>query len=91
VRSVTELIVHIADLCEAEGCVLRAMVVRLVLGMALVIVATILITGGAALLLAAIFIAVQGLAGPAVAALVTGLIALGIGGIFTWLGRRMGT
>lgn len=90
-HSVTELIVHVADLCEAEGRVLRAMVVRLALGVAIIIAATILITGGAALLLAAIFIAIQGLAGPAVAALVSGLITLGIGGIFIWLGRRMGT
>jgi hypothetical protein len=91
VLSVTQLIVHVADLCEAEGRVLRAMAVRLALGVAILFVAILLATGGVTLLLAAIYIAIQGSAGAAVAALVTGAIALGIGGTLVWLGRRIAT
>jgi len=91
VLSVTELIVRVVDLCEAEGRLLRVMAVRLALGVVTILVAAIVLTGGMALLLAAIYIAIQGQAGAAVASAVTGALALFIGGTLAWLGRRIGT
>lgn len=90
-RSITELIVGVADLAEAEGRVLRAMTVRVASGLALIIVAAAAFTAGVALLLGAIYIATAGHAGAPVAAAVTGAVALLLGGILAWLGRRMGS
>jgi hypothetical protein len=87
----TELIVRIANLCEAEGRTFRAMTVRLAFGVAIIVVASAALTGGVALLLAAAYISVAGQAGAAIAAAATGLLALGIGGTLAWLGRRIGT
>lgn len=87
----TELIVRIAELCEAEGRVLRAMTVRLALGVAIILVAAAAMAAGVGLLLGAVFIAIQSQAGAATAALVTGILALGTGGALAWLGRRIAT
>jgi hypothetical protein len=87
----TELIVRVADLCEAEGRVFRAMTVRLALGVAIILVAAAALAAGVALLLGAVYIMVVGQAGAALAAVATGLLALGIGGTLAWLGRRIGT
>lgn len=88
-HSMTQLIVRIAELCEAEGRVLRAMTVRVALGIALILVAAAAVLAGLTLVLGALYIAVQAQAGAAIGALVTGTLALGIGGALAWLGRRI--
>lgn len=89
--SMTDLIVRVADLCEAEGRVLRAMTIRLALGVAIILVAAASLAIGVALLLGAVYIAVEVKTGAAIAAAVTGLLAISIGGTLAWLGRRIGT
>lgn len=86
---VPELIVRAADLAEAEGRALRAITVRMALGLAVMLVACGALLGGTALLLAALYIATAERAGPAAGALVTGLVALAIGGTLAWLGHRL--
>ncbi len=88
-QSVTELIVRIADLCEAEGRALRAMSIRLALGVAIILVSAAALAAGVALLLGAVFFAIQAQTGTTVAALITGVLALGTGATLAWLGRRI--
>lgn len=90
-QTITELIVRVADLVEAEGRILRATSVRLALGMGIIIVAAGAIMAGVALVLGAVYIVTADRAGPAAGASVTGVLALGIGGLLAWLGRRMGS
>jgi uncharacterized membrane protein len=90
-QSMTELIVRIADLCEAEGRVLRAMTVRLALGVVVILVAAAAVAAGVGLLLVAVYIAIEAQTGAAPAAVATGVLALCIGGVLAWLGRRIGT
>lgn len=52
-RSITEILVRTADLAEAEGRVLRAMTVRVALGVSVIVVAGAAMGGGLALLLTA--------------------------------------
>jgi len=87
----TELIVRIAELCEAEGRVFRAMTIRVALAVTIILVAAAALAAGVALLLGAVYITIQEQAGAAIAALATGVLALGIGGTLAWLGRRIGT
>ena len=87
----TELLVRASDLAEAEGRVLRAMTIRVALGVSTIIVAAGAVTAGVVLLLAAVFIATRDWQGNVAAAVVTGAAALGIGGALAWLGRRIGT
>jgi hypothetical protein len=87
----TELVVRVADLCEAEDRVLRATTLRLGLGLAIILVAAGTIIGGMALLLGALYIIVAAFAGAAVAAVSAGVAALVTGGTLIWLGRRIGT
>lgn len=88
-QMLTELIVRIADLVEAEGKVLRSRVVGVVFGACLMIVAACAVIAGLVLELGAVYILISDRAGPAAAAAATGLVALTTGGILAWLGRRM--
>ncbi len=85
------MIVRITDLAEAEGRLLRAMTVRLAMGIAIILVAAGALAAGVTLLLAAVYIVTAGWVGAAGGAALTGVLALGIGGFLAWLGRRMGT
>jgi hypothetical protein len=91
VQTITELIVRVADLAEAEGRTLRAATMRVTLGIGLVLIAVGAVTAGVVLLLGALYIVIAGQAGAAAGAAVTGAIALAAGGILAWLGRRTGT
>jgi hypothetical protein len=86
----TELVVRVADLCEAEGRVLRATTLRVALGIAIILIAAGALIGGVALVLAALYMSVAAPAGNAIAAVVTGMAALATGGMLIWLGRRIG-
>jgi hypothetical protein len=90
VRSITELLVRTADLAEAEGRLFRAATIRVAGAVTVIGVAGAAIAAGVILVLAALFIVTADRGGPALAALVTGAVALGLGGALAWLGRRMG-
>jgi len=91
VQSITELIVRIADLLEAEGRVLRAVTIRLAQGLGIFIIAAGMVTAGMTLVLGAVYIATAERAGAAAGAALAGTLALLMGGFLIWLGRRMGT
>lgn len=90
-QSISEWIVRVADLGEAEGRVLRAMTVRVALGIAVIAVGALALAAGVGLVLAAVYLGTAAYAGAAVGAVVTGLLSLAIGGGLAWLGRRIGT
>jgi len=90
VETITELIVRIADLAEAEGRSLRAMTLRTALAIGVILLAVGAALAGVALLLFALYIGLAAWAGPAAAAAITGALALIAGGILAWLGHRMG-
>lgn len=90
-RSISEMIVRLADLAEAEGRLLRAMTVRVATAIGIIIVAVGAFTAGVTLLLVAVYIASAGWWGAAGGAAFTGLLALGTGGLLAWVARRTGT
>ncbi len=88
-QTVTQLIVRVADLAEAEGRALRTSALRLALGVGLIAVAAGALMAGVGLLLGAVYIAIADRAGTASGAAVTGALALAAGGLLAWTGRRM--
>ncbi len=88
-RKITELLVRAADLAEAEGRLLRVMAARLALAVAVILIAAVSGAIGVGLLLAAVYIFVAHHHGQAAGAAVTGILALGAGGLLAWLGRRI--
>lgn len=87
--SIPQLIVRIADLAEAEGRSLRAVAIRLTLGVCTIIVAAAAALVGVMLLLGSVYIATADRAGAAAGALAAALLSLTIGGLLAWLGRRI--
>lgn len=87
-QKITELVVRIADLLEAEGRLLRATTMRLATGIALLIIAASTAAVGLIFIISAVFIAVAERAGTAAGAATTGLLALGLGGLLAWLARK---
>ncbi len=75
-RHVSQLVVRIADLAEAEGRELRKVVHRVGLSFAVMIVAAGLLLVGSALLVAALWQALDAPLGRAGASAVTGVVAL---------------
>jgi hypothetical protein len=78
----SELVVRTADLLESEGRLLRRQLPALGMGAGLLVVASLMTVAGGVLLLAAVWLGIsRGMGepyGPAVASLVTGLLALGM-------------
>lgn len=89
-KSVSELLVRAADLAEAEGRALRASVAKSATGLGLIATSTAALIAGVLFVLASVFIAVAERVGNSLAALVTGVVAFVIGGIFLWQGRKIG-
>lgn len=89
-RQVTELVVRVADLVEAEGRILRVAAVRLAFGFGAIALAVGAIGGGITLLLGALYTVTADRAGVSVSALLTGAVAILIGGGLAWLGYRIG-
>lgn len=87
-KVLSEFVVKVADLAEAEGRQLRAVVAAVGLGLALVIVAALIAVVGIGLLILAVYKAFESSMGPAWAACVSGAIALTIAGITGFLGWR---
>lgn len=87
-KLVSELVVRIADLAEAEGRTLRQMILRLLFAAAIIAGVTVLLLGGVGLLLAAGYMGLARALGPAWAALLMGLASLGIAGGVLWMNRE---
>jgi hypothetical protein len=96
----TELMVRTTDLLEAEGRSLREVAraegrelkkvsVKLGLGLGVILAAAPLALGGLGLLLAALFLALREPVGPAGAAAIAGVIALGLSGGLLWLYKNL--
>lgn len=79
-RRMSELVVRVADLCEAEGRLLRKVVARVGLGLSLMVVAALLLAAGAGLVLAAVWMISDQSLGPAWASAITGVITLALAG-----------
>jgi hypothetical protein len=75
-KHISELIVRVADLVEAEGRLLRKVVARMGLSLSLTMAAAALVLVGGVLLLAALWLAVAKPLGPALASVVSGIAAL---------------
>lgn len=89
-QHLSELIVRVADLVEAEGRVLRAQVARVSAGIALRTVAAAVLLVGLMLVMTALWIGVEKQAGAAWASLATGALALAISGGLFWVGGKVG-
>lgn len=79
-KAITELIVHVFDLIEAEGRVLRDVAAKLGLGLSLTLVAAVLVLVGCLGLLAGTWLGLYGVLGEAWASVITGIISLAIAG-----------
>ena len=88
-ESITELVVRLTDLAEAEGRVLRTMLVRSALGLGTMLFAALAMVAGLALMFFSVFVFTAERAGTAAGAAVTGVLALAIGGLIAWLGHRI--
>lgn len=87
-KAITELIVYVSDLLEAEGRVLRRSAARLGLGFALGIVAAILLIVGALGVLLGIWLAIRSVSNPAIASAATGGLCLVTAfGVLWYIGR----
>lgn len=88
-KSLTELIVRVADLAEAEGRVLRLVTVRLATSAIMFVIAGAVMLSGLAFLLWSLFAGLEARVGTVGAAATSGAIALITGGAIAWLGRRL--
>lgn len=86
-KSLTDIVISIADLLEAEGRELRRNVARLGQGYALNFVASVLAAGGALLILWAFYQSMVLAFGPIPGALITGVVGLLSGGVMFWLAQ----
>lgn len=87
-KVLSEFVVKVADLAEAEGRQLRAVVAAVGLGLALIIVAALIGVVGLGLLIFAVYKGFEASMGPAWAACVSGVIALAIAGLTGYFGWR---
>lgn len=85
----SEFIVRLADLVEAEGRSLRHSTVRVALAIGLVVVATGAASVGLGLLVTAVYLAIANQIGPAPGAAIAGTVSLAAGGVLVWLVRKM--
>lgn len=88
-KRITDLIVRVADLAEAEGRALRAMVAQTALGVAWIAVGALVALLGFVLVLGAVYLATAEHLGPAGGAVVAGALGLAAGGGLAWLGHHM--
>jgi protein-S-isoprenylcysteine O-methyltransferase Ste14 len=87
----TELIVRIADLLEAEGRAARRAIERLGMGLSLTVVAAVLVLVGCLLVLTGLWLGLGNTGmGEAGASAITGVLTLGVaGGLFWWASKLM--
>lgn len=89
-RHLSELIIRVAELIEAEGRVLRTHITKLGVSMAVRWVAAMVMLGGLGLMLAALWIGVAQQAGPAWASLAAGAAALATAAGLFWIAGKVG-
>jgi hypothetical protein len=77
------------DLLEAEGRLLRRTVMRAGVGLAMVAVAALLVFGGLAFCLWAVYQGLVAQLGPVNAALVVGVLMLLLAGLMAWIAIRL--
>jgi hypothetical protein len=87
-KVISEFVIKVADLAEAEGRQLRAIVVSVAIGLAMVLAAALVSVVGLGLLVLALYSAFETAIGPAWSACVSGAIALAIAGISGFIGWR---
>ncbi|HEY3244387.1 MAG TPA: hypothetical protein VGM03_13660 [Phycisphaerae bacterium] len=87
-ESLATFVVHVADLVEAEGRAMHAATLRLLTAAAVLLIAASAGIGGATLVLLAVYRTLEPMSATLAAAL-TGLLALAIGGLLAWLARRV--
>ncbi len=99
-KRISEMIVRVTDLMEAEGRslrevarvegrVLRQVTARLTLGLAVLLATAPLVVAGVGLLLAALFMALRDPLGQPAAAAITGVVTLGVSGGLLWLFKTL--
>jgi hypothetical protein len=88
--SLTDIVIALTDLAEAEGRALKRAVYRTGWGLACMLVMGLLIAGGLGLGLWAGYQYLVGQLGPIEAALLAGTTALLLAGGFAWLAIRLG-
>lgn len=88
-KHISELIVRVADLAEAEGRLLRKVVAKMGLSLSLTMAAAALVLVGCVLLLAALWLAVEKPLGSALASVISGVVALLLAGGMLMLVARM--
>lgn len=88
-RSLTDIIIALTDLAEAEGRALRRAIFRTGWGLACMLVMGLLVAGGLGLCLWASYQYMAGQLGHIEAALLAGVASLLLGGGFAWLAIRL--
>lgn len=88
-KQLSELIVRVADLAEAEGRVLRRAAGRLGIGVAVGAAGAVLLVIGAGFVIAAVWLALEPRMGAAGASAVTGAAALVMAGAALYAAGRM--
>ena len=87
-KVLSEFVIKVVDLAEAEGRQLRTIVVSIGVGLAMVLTAALVCVVGLALLVFALYKAFETPFGPAWAACLSGAIALAIAGLLGFIGLR---
>lgn len=85
-RKLTEYILAVCDLLEAEGRMAWQAIRRAVFGILILLVAGLLLATGVGFLIAALYLALALAVHAWAAALITGGIVLGIGSLVAWIG-----
>lgn len=78
-KNLSDLIVHVADLVEAEGRDLRAAVGRLGIGLSMTLVGAVLVLAGSGFVLTAVFKALAPSLGEAWTCAILGALAVALG------------
>ena len=88
-KHISELVVRVADLAEAEGRLLRKVVARMGLSLSLTLAASLLILVGCVLLMYALWVALERQMGSALASLVTAIVAFMLAGVVLYVVARL--
>lgn len=89
-RHLSELVVRVFDLAEAEGRVLRAQLSKIGIGLAIRWVAGVVLLVGLVMIGVALWLGVAEVAGPAWASLATGVLGVSMALALFWIAGRVG-
>lgn len=88
-QGLSDFVIKVADLAEAEGRQLRSVVTAILVGFALIIAAACVLVVSIGLLVLALYSALSEALGPAWGALISSIVAAGIAALLAWIGWRM--